>query len=166
LGAPGDVTVPQAAAVSEPVTFQEHAVAAETIVTIAFQDPLSKEKKAVEIFLEPPRPALLQFMGQSTLTLGSVPVDGRQVLADLLLDGVSPSNGIKFNVVYSWTDSAGEKLSDTDIKGPRSIVVPGGARYVSFDLTIPPCGIHPPCRAAISVQGANGSASGTIIVNP
>ena len=167
LGTAATITVPPAKAMSDPISFQEHAVAVETMVTIAAQDPVSAEKKTVVVYLEPPRPDFLSFNGpDSTVTMGGIPEGGRQLRANLTLDGVTPSQGMKFDVAYSWTDSAGEKLSDADIKGPRSIDVAGGTRFANFTVTIPPCGIHPPCRAVISIQNSSGEASGEVIVNP
>ena len=163
LGVSGNFVVPAGQELSSPFTFQEHAVAVETSVSIAARDPISGEKKTIIFDVQPPRPQYIHFYGgQGTASVSNVPLDGREVPVILILFGVSPSNGMKFDIQYQWKDSAGETLSPTDIKGPRTVTVAGGNYDSQFNFIAPPCGINPPCKISIVI----GSASGTVIVNP
>jgi hypothetical protein len=136
-------------------------------VTLSALDPLSKVVKTVQLKIDPPTPAKIEFASEGTsgmlTTLSNVPTGGQKVATYVEMNDNLPDSGVPFDVKYSVSDAAGNPLQGA-VTGPSRITMGPLPQFTptSFYITVQPCEVNAPCKVSVTV----GPVTGTFYVNP
>lgn len=159
---PQDIVVPEEKT-QEIFMLVPSSVWVDTKVIISAYAPLTNDSRTATVTIRPPSLTSVRFgqlpapSTQDPPTISSVPLGGKRILMWVRVDGYAPKGGLPVSLQYSGT---------TDVAGPSQVIVPDRARGHSFEVTVYPCGVNPPCRVVITARYRGSMVTATLTVNP